>query len=148
MGSVIQCVTQDYLDRGSLYLPLPVLSVAAARGAPDWYAYVGSNLRLLHSQGLSPWHPGDCLLGPNPSHQSELKGNRHMAGMQSATRARRALEKLGFEFNDADRSHYHYRAPSGRKITVVLRHREIPVASLRKTWALADVAWSDFEQQH
>lgn len=71
-----------------------------------------------------------------------------MVGMRSARRARRALEKLGFEFITADGSHYHYRAPNGRKITVVLVHREISEASLRKTCALADVAWADFEQQY
>jgi len=71
-----------------------------------------------------------------------------MAGMRSARRARRAFEKLGFACIDADGSHYHLRAPNGRKITIVLGHREISEASLRKTCALADVAWSDFEKQY
>jgi predicted RNA binding protein YcfA (HicA-like mRNA interferase family) len=71
-----------------------------------------------------------------------------MAGMRSTKRARRALERLGFVFIDADGSHYHYRAPNGRKITVVLGHKEISEASLRKTCALTDVAWSDFEEQY
>lgn len=48
-----------------------------------------------------------------------------MAGMRSAKRAKRAQKKLGFVFISADGSHFHYRAPNGRKITVVLGHKEI-----------------------
>lgn len=71
-----------------------------------------------------------------------------MAGMRSTKRAKRVLAKLGFVLLDADGSHYHYRAPNGRKITVVLGHKEISEVSLRKTCTLADVAWSDFEEQY
>jgi predicted RNA binding protein YcfA (HicA-like mRNA interferase family) len=71
-----------------------------------------------------------------------------MPAMRSTRQARRALEKLGFVFIDADGSHYHYRSPNGRKVTVVLGHREISEASLRKVCVLADVAWSDFEEQY
>lgn len=71
-----------------------------------------------------------------------------MAGMRSTKRARRALEKLGFMFMGASGSHYHYRAPNGRKITVVLGHKEISEASLKKTVALGDIAWSDFEERY
>jgi len=71
-----------------------------------------------------------------------------MAGMRSAKRARRALEKLGFVFISSDGSHFHYRAPNDRKITVVLGHKEISEASLKKTVALGDVAWTDFEAQY
>ncbi|MDQ2743363.1 MAG: type II toxin-antitoxin system HicA family toxin [Chloroflexota bacterium] len=71
-----------------------------------------------------------------------------MAGMCSTKRVRRALEKLGLAFIDADGSHYHYRAPNGRTITIVLGHTEISEASLKKTCALAGVAWSDFEEQY
>jgi predicted RNA binding protein YcfA (HicA-like mRNA interferase family) len=71
-----------------------------------------------------------------------------MPGMRSTQRAKRALQKLGFVFIDAGGSHYHYRAPNGRRITVVLGHKEISEASLKKTCALAGVAWSDFEEQY
>ena len=71
-----------------------------------------------------------------------------MAGMRSTRRAKRALEKLGLVFIDADGSHFHYRGPSGRKITIVLGHGEISEASLRKACMLADIAWSDFEEQY
>ncbi len=71
-----------------------------------------------------------------------------MAGMRSAKRARRALEEVGFVFVGADGSHFHYRAPNGRKITVVLGHKEISEASLKKAVALGDVAWTDFEAQY
>jgi predicted RNA binding protein YcfA (HicA-like mRNA interferase family) len=71
-----------------------------------------------------------------------------MPGMRSTQRASRALQKLGFLFVDADGSHYHYRAPNGRRITIALGHREISEASLKKTCVLANVAWSDFEEQY
>lgn len=71
-----------------------------------------------------------------------------MAGMRCAKRAKRALEKPGFVFISADGSHFHCRAPNGRKITVVLGHKEISEASLKKTVGLGDVAWTDFEEQY
>lgn len=71
-----------------------------------------------------------------------------MAGMRSTKRAKRTLERLGFVLIDTDGSHYHYRGPNGRKITVVLGHKEISAASRKKTCTLEDIAWSEFEERY
>jgi len=58
------------------------------------------------------------------------------------------LESLGYQLRDIDGSHFHYVAPNGQLITIVLGHNEISVGSTKKALRQGGKTWQEFVERY